>query len=84
MVQYRLYFMDPANGHILHVTDYEAPNLDVAIEFARENAGERPIELWSGHDKILRIEAEPSLTAEHVPQSEEGKPETVRRGKRPG
>ena len=57
MNYYRLYFMHPMSGHIERFAEYEAPDDAAALDLAVEHAGEHPLELWSGHRKVKRIEA---------------------------
>lgn len=54
---YRLYFMDPRSGHIIRFAEYQAPDDQAAIGLAQEQEGANPLEIWSGHRKVGRIEA---------------------------
>lgn len=56
-MHYRLYFMDPRTGHIIRFDEYEAPDDQAALTQAREQEGANPLEVWSGHRKVGRIEA---------------------------
>lgn len=66
MFYYRLYFMDPHSGHIQRFADFEAPDDDSAAELAREHEGERPLELWCGKNKVMRIEAAASYSSREI------------------
>lgn len=57
MSYYRLYFMNPRDGHILRFAEFSAPDDAAAFVLAREHEGENPLELWSGARKVSRIEA---------------------------
>ena len=54
---YRLYFMDPRTGHIIRFVEQEAADDQSALALAREQEGAHPLELWTGHRKVGRIEA---------------------------
>ena len=64
---YRLYFMDRFSGHILRFADFEAPDDDAAAALAGEYVAENPLELWSGHRKVRRLEP---LTATRAPAAQ--------------
>ena len=53
---YRLYFMNPASGHILRFAEFEAPGDEAAIERAARSEGKDPLELWCRHRKVARLE----------------------------
>ena len=57
MSYYRLYFMDPYSGHIRRFAEFEAPDDEAAFGLAIEHIGDQPLELWSEHRKVRRIEA---------------------------
>ena len=48
---YRIYFCDP-DGHITGVEAFECEGDAEAIDYAREKAGGRPIELWQQARKV--------------------------------
>ena len=56
MVTYRLYFMNPASGHIERYDEFEAVDDSAAIDFAAPQAGGQPLELWQHHRKIRRFD----------------------------
>jgi hypothetical protein len=62
MTYYRLYFMNGRTGHIERFEEFEAVGDDAAIERADGNGAKAPLELWSGCQKIYRLEP-PSAAA---------------------
>ena len=57
MLYYRLYFISPQSGHIERFAEYEAPDDAAAAALAAEHRGKAPLELWSGHRKVMHFEA---------------------------
>lgn len=55
---YRLYFMNRFSGHIERFEEIEAPGDRDACDLAARHVGEEPLELWCGHRKVHRFEAE--------------------------
>ena len=55
---YRLYFMDRFSGHIDHRRDFVADSDAEAVAIAHGWFAGSPMELWSGHRKLRRWEAE--------------------------
>lgn len=53
---YNLYFMNN-RGHIDRIEHVEAVSDEAVIGSAREEEGRQPIEIWSQHRKVYRIEA---------------------------
>ncbi len=53
---YNLYFMNN-RGHIDRIKHVEAFSDDAVISTARKEEGRQPIEIWSEHRKVHRIEA---------------------------
>ena len=58
MAYYRLYFMDPRNGHISAFESIEAEDDSQAIAAAESRTGWQPLELWCQGRKVERFEAE--------------------------
>lgn len=56
MRYYRLYFMNPRNGHIERFAEFEAPDDEAAEALAAEHEGVQPLELWCLHRKVRRFE----------------------------
>ena len=56
MPYYRLYFMNPRNGHIERFAEFEAPDHEAAAALAAEHEGPQPLELWCRHNKVRRFE----------------------------
>lgn len=54
---YRLYFMDLRSGHIIRFDEYQATDDEAALALAQEKEGANPLEIWSDHRKVARIEA---------------------------
>jgi hypothetical protein len=52
MGYYRLYFMDPASGHIDHFREFEAENDDEALATAERWQIGQPMELWNLQRKL--------------------------------
>ena len=57
MSNYRLYFMNPHNGHIERFLALEAPDDEGAMALASEHIGDHPIELWCAGRKAGRFDA---------------------------
>lgn len=57
MLYYRLYFMNPDNGHIERFAEFEAPDDESAIALSGEHVGQSPLELWCERRKVGRIAA---------------------------
>ena len=57
MHHYRLYFMDPHNGHIDRFAEFEAPDDEAARSEASRHIGRNPLELWCHGRKVQRLEA---------------------------
>lgn len=55
MVDYRLYFMDLATGHIERSDDITARDVEV-MEMGRGLSGAQPLELWCDRRKVYRFE----------------------------
>lgn len=53
---YRLYFMDPFNGHIARFVERECSTDAEALEWAQPHKGGMALELWNQHRKVARIE----------------------------
>ena len=58
MGQYRLYFMDGFSGHIIRFRELHALTDDAAISLATQSSTTAPMELWCGHRKVMRWEAD--------------------------
>ena len=56
MVQYRLYFMDRASGHIATSREFHAADDSAAIRLAAGLHDGNPMELWSRDRKVKRWE----------------------------
>lgn len=56
MTYYRLYFMNERTGHIERFEEFEAVGDESAIERADDFSARAPLELWSGCQKIYRLE----------------------------
>ena len=52
---YNLYFMND-RGHIDRIKHVDAASDALAIDSAHEQMGRQPIEIWSQHKKVHRIE----------------------------
>ena len=50
---YRLYFMDGFTGHIEHFREFEAESDEAAVAYAEDALGNRPMELWCQHRKVM-------------------------------
>lgn len=57
MAHYRLYFMNPRNGHIERFESIEAEGDGAAAAAADAHQGRQPMELWCGGRKIASFEA---------------------------
>lgn len=57
MAYYRLYFLDPASGHIDRFEEFDAADDGAAVAVASQSIGEAPLELWSGARKVQRLDA---------------------------
>ena len=56
MRTYRLYFMNPKNGHIVDRRVFEAVNDLAAIQYVARLDDPRQMELWDMHKKVRRWE----------------------------
>ena len=56
MAHYRVYFMNPCNGHIERFLELERGDDESALAFVREQPAGQPMELWCGHRKVARVE----------------------------
>ena len=54
---YRLYFMNPRNGHIERFESIAAEGDAAAMMAADAHQGRQPMELWCGGRKVARFEA---------------------------
>jgi hypothetical protein len=59
MPGYRLYRMNPHNGHIEGVEDFHSGDDVEAILLVQGRPQRAPAELWCGERKILRFDAQP-------------------------
>jgi hypothetical protein len=57
MAYYRLYFFNPASGHIGQFREFEAPTDMAAVVRAGDWRDLGAMELWSGGRKVKRWEA---------------------------
>ncbi len=58
MAYYRLYFMNRFSGHIERFEELDASSDEAARDLAAGRVGDEPLELWCGHRKVQRFEAE--------------------------
>ncbi|MGS1016687.1 hypothetical protein [Allosphingosinicella humi] len=56
MASYRLYFMNPRNGHIERFHEFAVANDTAAIDYTLQQELMIPIELWCRHRKVCRID----------------------------
>lgn len=66
MAYYRLYFMHPYSGHIERFVEFDAPDDQAAIAFARDHVGDHPLELWCEGRKVQWLEAFATVPARQV------------------
>lgn len=64
MLEYRLYFMSPKNGHIERFEEFEADDHATARQIAAAKLDGKPLELWHHHEKVERLE--PPESGAHV------------------
>ena len=57
MAYYRLYFMDPRNGHISAFESIDADSDEAAVAAAEKHVGPQVLELWCHGRKVQRFEA---------------------------
>lgn len=67
MPGYRLYSMDPHNGHIDGVEEFHSGDDVEAILLVQNRRRETPAELWCGGRKVLRLDATPESAAKVFP-----------------
>jgi hypothetical protein len=58
MGHYRLYFLDGFSGHINRFSELDASTDAAAISQALKSSTTAPMELWCGHRKVMRWEAD--------------------------
>lgn len=58
MGHYRLYFLDGFSGHITRFMELEAQGDAAAVSLAHKSSAATPMELWCGHRKVMRWEAD--------------------------
>jgi hypothetical protein len=63
MPDYRLYLLNPHDGHIDGVEVLRAPGDDAAIDLVQARAGPIPLELWQEGRKLLRVGGAPEMAA---------------------
>lgn len=63
MPYYRLYRLHPDHGHIIGAEELETHDDGAAIEAARQQDHDDPVELWEGARKIGRIDGRPQGAA---------------------
>jgi hypothetical protein len=56
MPTYRMYYMNPFSGHIMHCREFEAPDDAAATKVCEEELSAGPIELWCDRRKVRRID----------------------------
>ena len=66
MAYYRLYFIDPRNGHIAACEEIAADGDAEACAAAERHRGWQPLELWCGGNKVRSFEAEAAASREAV------------------
>lgn len=57
---YKVYLMNPHNGHIERLEEFPADDDLDAERLARKYVADYPVELWCGHRKIARFETSKS------------------------
>lgn len=60
MPYYRLYFMNPSNGHIQRFEDFVELNDRAALAGAKDKLDGQPLELWQEARMVSRLEAQAS------------------------
>ena len=63
MPDYRLYLMNPHNGHIDGVEEFHSGDDVEAILLAEKSRHKVPVELWCGGRKVARLDAAPEAGA---------------------
>lgn len=63
MPDYRLYRLNPHNGHIDGVEEFHVATDDEAIDRALAATGPAPLELWQEGRKLLHVAAAPEMAA---------------------
>ena len=58
MEHYRLYYLDGYSGHITRFAELDALSDDAAVSLASKSSTVTPMELWCGHRKVMRWEAD--------------------------
>ena len=61
MPYYRLYHLDPRNGHINGAEEIHAADDVAAVHDAQQRREDHPLELWQQGRKVTRIDAAPEL-----------------------
>lgn len=72
-MHYRLYFMNPINGHIDRAEDLLARDDREAIDTAQPMVANMPIELWCGARKVQRFETASTRLLERYRQARAAK-----------
>ena len=63
MPDYRLYRMNPHNGHIDDVEEFHSGDDVEAILLVQNRPRAAPVELWCGGRKVVRLDAAPEGAA---------------------
>jgi hypothetical protein len=63
MPDYRLYFLNPHNGHIEGVEEFHTADDIEAICLVNQRDDAVPLELWSGGRKVARFDGRPDQAA---------------------
>ena len=58
MSYYRLYSMDPLNGHIARFVEHSYATVAEAVDWIETHKGDMALELGSQHRNVARIEAQ--------------------------
>lgn len=69
MGHYRLYLLDGFSGHITSFREFEAAADDSAISLVAKSSTTVPMELWCGHRKVMRWEADTPPSTRTVSRS---------------
>ena len=67
MPDYRLYRMNPHNGHIDGVEEFHSGDDVEAILLVQNRRRDVPAELWCGERKVIRLDALPAGAARRAP-----------------
>jgi len=74
MPEYRLYRLDPHNGHITGAQTFHASDDVEAVCLVHQRVLDVPMELWRGAVKLAHYDAEPEMAGHPPPMKMQERP----------